>query len=49
MRHDDYLELKRIAAALFAAETDEMRQVIGKKLEDEFRRIDALIASRELG
>lgn len=46
MRLEDYLRLKEIAAKLFAAKSDEMRKVIGKKLKAEFARIDALVISR---
>jgi hypothetical protein len=46
MRHEDYEHLKEIAAELFVAETDEMRLVIGKRLEAEFARIDAVVSAR---
>lgn len=46
MRLEDYLRLKEIAVQLLAAKSDEMRKVIGKKLEAEFARIDALVVNR---
>jgi hypothetical protein len=46
MRTEDYERLKEIAAELFAAQSDEMRQAVSRRLKAEFDRIDALVVSR---
>ena len=46
MRHEDYERLKEIAAELLAAQTNEMRSVIGKRLAAEVLRIDDVVSAR---